>query len=130
MRPLAAALAALAMQSGIPALAGCQWDWLCNGEGACRQMPVCDSVYETPPPKPASSPPAPPLAIRPARAAGSGGNGLVCEHVMRQGKSGRWTWGEACFCVDKARNVDASSPFAHIVRCDDPQPRAAAPPGR
>src|SRR4051812_6578703 len=101
-------------------------DWLCNGEGVCKQMPVCDSVYETPPPRPDSQPPAqPPLSMRPYKIAGGGvgtpGNTLTCEHIMRQGKSGRWYWNEACFCTDPTKTRDPSAPFANIVRCDDGQ---------
>ena len=63
--------------------------------------------------------------MRPARAAGADRSGLTCEHIMRLGRSGRWSWSEACYCTDKSRNPDASRPFANIVRCDDP---AAMPP--
>ena len=35
-----------------PAAAECTWEWLCNADGACKQMPVCGSVYESPPPRP------------------------------------------------------------------------------
>ena len=43
---------------------------------------------------------------------------LTCEHIMRQGKSGRWYWHEACFCSDPKRARDPSAPFANIVKCD------------
>jgi hypothetical protein len=116
---LAAALAALA---ALPAAADCNWEWLCNGEGVCKQMPVCDSVYEVPPARPDSQPPAqPPLAMRPHKIAGTGvggGSTLTCEHIMRKGKSGRWYWNEACFCSDPSKTRDPSAPFANIVRCD------------
>jgi hypothetical protein len=81
-------------------------------------MPACDSVHETPPGPP-------PLAIRPAGAAGAGRGVLACEHIMRLARGGRWTWSEACYCADKSRNPDASRPFANIVRCDD---RSGMPP--
>ena len=116
----AAALAAAAT----PALADCTWEWLCNGDGACKQMPVCNSVYEVPPPRPTESkPPAiPPLAMRPHTIAGMGigvSSTLTCEHIMRQGRSGRWYWHEACFCSNPRKAKDSSPPFANIVRCDD-----------
>jgi len=118
-RFLAAAVVTLA--SG-PASAECVWDWLCNGEGVCKQMPVCESVYETPPPRPDSQPPAiPPLSMRPHKIAGAGvgmTNTLTCEHIMRKGKSGRWYWHEACFCTDPKKTRDPSAPFANIVRCE------------
>lgn len=123
----------LALAAG-PAAASCSWDWLCNGEGACKQMPVCDSVYETPPPRPQSSPPTPPpLAMRPFKIAGHM-TGLTCEHVMRQSQSGHWSWTEACFCQDQTKAKDPTTPFANMVRCeppwkDDKAAPAAAPSG-
>ena len=106
----------------LPAAADCSWDWLCNGEGACKHMPVCDSVYELPPAAPDSQPPAmPPLSMRPHKIAGGsvgGTTSLTCEHIMRKGKTGRWYWHEACFCSDPNKTKDPSAPFANIVRCD------------
>jgi hypothetical protein len=84
-------------------------------------MPICESVTEIPPPAPDSQPPAmPPLAMRPHKIAGGmvHGNSLTCEHIMRKGKSGRWTWHEACFCTDPKKARDPSAPFSNIVRCD------------
>ena len=92
-------------------------------------MPVCDSVYETPPPRPESKPPVvAPLSVRPTRIAGNARPELSCEHIMRLGKSGRWRWSEACFCTDRTGNPALANPFANIVRCDDP--RAGVPAGR
>ncbi|HEX3099273.1 MAG TPA: hypothetical protein VHQ02_16245 [Usitatibacter sp.] len=114
------ALAPLLALAAPAAFADCSWEWLCNGDGSCKQMPVCDSVYEVPPPKPDMAPPAvPPLSMRPQRIAGHM-SGLSCEHIMRQGKSGRWYWNEACFCSDPAKAKDPSAPFANIVRCEPP----------
>src|SRR5688572_33286097 len=77
-----------------PALAQCHWEWFCNGDGACKQMPLCDSVNETPPPRPDTQPPAmPPIAMRPYRIAGPMG-ALTCEHIMRKLGSGKWHWVE------------------------------------
>jgi len=113
-------LAALLALSAGPAAATCSWDWLCNGEGVCKQMPICDTVYETPPPRPDTQPPAPPpLSMRPHKIAGNM-LGLTCEHIMRQTPSGRWTWHEACFCTDPTKAKDPSTPFANIVRCQTP----------
>lgn len=115
---------AVVLAAAMPAAADCTWEWLCNGDGACKQMPVCDSVYDSPPPRPTDSkPPAvPPLAMRPHTIAGSGVGmvtTLTCEHIMRKGRSGRWYWSEACFCTDPKRAKDSNPPFANIVRCDD-----------
>jgi hypothetical protein len=113
-------LAAALVLAAPAASASCNWEWLCNGEGTCKQMPVCDSVYEVAPPKPDSSPPStPPLAMRP-HAIPDDMRGLTCEHIMRQGKSGRWYWNEACFCSDPTKAKDPSTPFANIVRCEPP----------
>jgi hypothetical protein len=128
----AAAIAAAAMQSCGAAWATCSWEWLCNGEGVCKQMPVCDSVYEVPPPRPEMKPPEmPPLSMRPSRANTVGGMSradLRCEHIMRQSRAGRWSWSEACFCVDRSKNPDPSDPFANIVRCDERHTPAAQAP--
>jgi hypothetical protein len=103
-----------------PAGASCHWEWLCNGEGNCKQMPICDSVYETPPPRPDTAPPqVPPLSMRPHRITANMG-AMNCEHIMRQTMSGRWTWAEACFCTDPTKTKDPSTPFANIVRCQAP----------
>jgi hypothetical protein len=117
LRLLAAAVVTLA---ATPAAADCKWEWLCNGDGSCKQMPVCDSIYEVPPAPPDAKPPAmPPLSMRPHRIPAAMGT-LTCEHIMRQGKSGRWYWNEACFCTDPKKARDPSAPFANIVRCDTP----------
>ena len=62
-RMLAASLLALAAAN---AEASCSWEWLCNGDGSCKQMPICSSVYDVPPAAPNNSqPPAmPPLSMR------------------------------------------------------------------
>lgn len=112
--------AALLATSALPAAADCSWEWLCSGEGHCKIMPICQTVYDVPPPAPNSQPPAmPPLAMRPHKLPGSMGT-LRCEHIMRQGKSGRWYWDQACFCADPAKARDPSAPFANIVRCETP----------
>jgi hypothetical protein len=112
--------AAIALLAALPAGADCTWEWLCNGEGVCKQMPVCATVNDTPPPRPDSAPPTmPPLAMRPHRIPATMGT-LTCEHIMRQTRSGRWTWSEACFCTDPTKTRDPSAPFANIVRCDTP----------
>jgi hypothetical protein len=112
----------LAFAAPLPAAADCSWDWLCNGEGACKHMPICDTVNEIPPARPDSQPPAmPPLSMRPHRIAGAGigaSQTLTCAHIMRKGKSGRWYWHEACFCSDPKKAKDPSAPFSNIVRCD------------
>ena len=117
-RRLALALVLLAGAAG-PAAAHCTWEWLCNGEGACKQMPICDSVDEVPPPRPDVKPPVPPpLAMRPTKVAGGRMSTLTCEHIMRQTKAGRWEWVETCYCTDKSKTTDPTRPFANIVRCD------------
>jgi hypothetical protein len=64
-------------------------EWLYNGEGACKQMPVCDTLYDNPPPRPESAPPSPPpIRMRPHKIPGHM-SGTTCEHIMRQTQSGR-----------------------------------------
>jgi hypothetical protein len=123
MNPRHLALATF-LACAMPAAADCKWEWLCNGDGACKQMPVCGSVYDRPPPRPTeSTPPAtPPLAMRHNTFAGRGANPgtpLTCEHIMRKDHTGRWYWSEACFCTDAARAKDPTPPFANIVRCEN-----------
>src|SRR5260221_10661137 len=103
------------------AFASWSWEGLSKGEGAGKQLPVCDPVYKKPPPRPeASTPPAPPpVGMRPHRLVGTMGT-LACEHIMRKTRSGRWTWSEACYCSDPAKAADPSAPFANIVRCETP----------
>jgi hypothetical protein len=117
LRSLAITLFTLA---AAPAFADCHWEWLCNGEGACKQMPVCDSLYDKAPPRPESAPPSPPpLRMRPQQLPGRMGT-TSCEHVMRQLPSGRWQWDQACFCSDPAATADATTPIANLVRCQTP----------
>jgi hypothetical protein len=105
--------------AALPVAADCKWEWLCNGDGACKQMPVCDRLDEVPPPKPAMAPPAiPPLAMRPGNVVKTL-PGASCEHILRQDNRGKWNWESACYCTDKTKGVDPSNPFRHIVRCDE-----------
>jgi len=68
LRSWAAAFVSLA---AAPAFAECHWEWLCNGEGACKQMPVCDTLYDKATPRPESSPPSPPpIRMRPHKVTG------------------------------------------------------------
>jgi hypothetical protein len=114
---LAAVLVSLASS---PALADCHWEWLCNGEGACKQMPVCDTLYDKPPPRPESAPSSPPaIRMRPHKVLGHM-SGTPCEYIMRQTQSGRWQWDEACFCSDPGKTADPTMPLANIVRCETP----------
>ena len=114
---MVAALIALAAPA---AYASCTWEWMCNGEGSCKQMPVCDSVYDVAPPRPAEPAPVPPpMSIRP-RGHMHAMRGLECEEVMRRSASGRWSWDQACYCSDARKARDASEPFANIVRCETP----------
>ena len=107
----------IAATAAMPADSACRWEWFCNGDGSCKQMPLCDSIYEKPPPKPDSQPPAmPPISMRPQKIPGPMGT-LTCEHIMRQDTNGKWVWIEMCYCADPARSTDATAPFAYIVRC-------------
>ncbi len=113
------------------AYASCGWEWMCNGEGSCKQMPVCDSVYEVPPPRPEEpAPTPPPMSIRPHETPREM-SGLDCEEVMRRSPSGHWSWDQACFCADPLKARDPTTPFANIVRCEPPwkkEQRAAPAP--
>ena len=83
-------------------------------------MPVCDTLYDNPPPRPDSKPPTPPpIAMRPHKIPGTMGQ-TSCEYIMRQTKSGRWQWDEACFCSDPTKTKDPNAPLSNIVRCQPP----------
>ncbi|HLX23105.1 MAG TPA: hypothetical protein VKR38_07150 [Usitatibacter sp.] len=112
-------LAASAMLAAGNASAICHWEWLCNGEGGCRQMPVCDTLYETPPPKPEAAPPTAPTGLRPQKIPNSMGQ-ADCEFVQRQDETGQWHWDQACYCSDITKGRDGSTPMSNIVRCDAP----------
>jgi hypothetical protein len=114
------ALLAAAALCAPAASAACHWEWLCNGEGTCKQMPVCDTLYEDPPPRPDMKIPTPPIRMRPHALSQTMGDNISCEHVMRQTKAGNWQWDEACFCSDPAKSKDPDAPMAHIVRCTPP----------
>ncbi|HEX4333982.1 MAG TPA: hypothetical protein VH040_17730 [Usitatibacter sp.] len=106
------------MLASSPVFADCQWEWLCKGDGsACKQMPVCDTLYDKPGPRPETPQPAPPIAMRPDKLAGDLGT-ATCEHVMRQAKNGEWEWSRACYCSDASKNTDPSNPLANITRCE------------
>jgi hypothetical protein len=119
MRKLSGLLAASAMIVAGNASAICHWEWLCNGEGGCRQMPVCDTLYEVPPAKPEGTPPTPPVSLRPQKVAGSMG-AADCEYVQRQDTTGQWHWEQACYCSDVRKPRDNGAPIANIVRCEAP----------
>jgi hypothetical protein len=57
--------AALALTiSASLAYATCRWTWDCTG-GQCRQVPICDSSIDLPPPRPPSVPPVAPPTVPP-----------------------------------------------------------------
>jgi hypothetical protein len=122
-------LAAFAMSLAAPAVnASCAWEWMCNGEGSCKQLPVCDSVYEVPPARPQEvAPTPPPIAMRPHHI-GRDMTGLDCEDVMRRSPSGHWSWDRASFCADPLKARDPTTPFSNIVRCEPPWKQDSAQP--
>jgi hypothetical protein len=54
---------ALLLAAGI-ASSSCRWEWDCTG-GQCRQVPICDSTIDIPPPRPPQVAPIPPPTIAP-----------------------------------------------------------------
>jgi len=100
------------------ASAACNWEWLCNGDGACRQAPVCDSLDEVPGPRPdVPAPKPPPMGMRPQQATAQKGGNVTCEQVMRQTTAGNWKLEQACYCGDEAKGREASAPMSNMVRC-------------
>lgn len=113
-------IAACALIASGPVSATCHWEWLCSGDGSqCKQMPVCESLYEKPGPRPESTPPIPPIGMRPQKVSiGTGPE--TCEQIMHQNKNGKWEWDSACFCSDVTKGTDPNAPLANIVRCEPP----------
>src|SRR5262249_47481837 len=108
------AAVAVALSALLPTRAHpvCNWEWPCNGGGACRQTPVCDSLDEVPGPKPdVAAPKPPPLGMRPQQLSQSKGGNVTCEQVMRQTAAGNWKWDEACYCNDDAKARESSQPM-------------------
>ncbi len=112
-------VSAIAVLAAGNAYANCEWEWLCNGDGSCKQLPVCESLYDTPSPPPGGTPHTPPISMRPVSVPGSRGPAR-CEYIMRQKKSGHWAWEEACFCADENKTRDPDAPLANIVHCTAP----------
>src|SRR5215831_15832733 len=115
-------VATLVLAIAAPALPGtasaiCMWEWLCNGEGACRQTPVCERLDEVPPPKPnEAAPTPPPMSMRPQQVSTQHGGDVTCEQVMRRTTAGNWKWEQACYCGDDGKR-DPSNPMANMTRC-------------
>jgi hypothetical protein len=120
MRKISGLLASSFVLAAGNAFAVCHWEWLCNGEGGCAQMPVCETLYEVPPPRPESAPPTPPPAsLRPQKIPASLG-AADCDFVRRQDNTGQWHWDQACYCSDITKARDTGTPMSNIVRCEAP----------
>lgn len=96
----------------------CVWEWLCDGRGTCKQMPVCESLHDKPGPKPELAPPKPPpMQVPPMEAALPEGVAR-CEWVMRQNaRTEAWRWVKACYCADNEKRQAGERPFSGIARC-------------
>ena len=80
-----------------PAQARCTWDYVCDGNGNCRQVPLCDSTLDIPPPAPPRLPPLPPPSIPPLASPRLPPLGTqACYPVQRQRADGSWYWQEIC----------------------------------
>lgn len=45
--------------------AECQWEWVCDEDGECAQRPICESMFDIPPPRPPSIEPIVPPTVEP-----------------------------------------------------------------
>lgn len=112
----------------LPAVADCKWEWLCDGRGQCRQVPVCESLYDIPPPKPEmETPKPPPMSVPPNEKAGDKGIAR-CEWIMRTEDGAAWSWQRACYCVDGTKRVANERPLSGLVRCDGKDQAAVQQP--
>jgi hypothetical protein len=97
----------------------CKWEWLCDGQGNCRQSPICEKLSDDPGAPPAGEPPKPPHALPPLEPTRANAQ-LQCEHVQRRhAKTGRWAWDQVCFCASKdAATIESPmTPLVGIKRC-------------
>jgi hypothetical protein len=85
----------------------CQWEWLCDGLGSCKQTPICENLRDDPGKAPGGAPPKPPHSLPPFELPRAQ-NGLKCSHVQRfNSKNNRWKWDQACYCTE---NNESASP--------------------
>ena len=79
------------------AKATCNWDWVCNGAGQCKQVPICDSTLDIAPPRPPSIPPIAPPRVQPIPRPTLPPIGTSrCDQVQRQRRNGTWYWDTVC----------------------------------
>jgi hypothetical protein len=77
--------------------AACQWEWVCNENGRCRNIPVCDSTLDIVPPQSPSIPPIAPPSIRPIQPPTLLPLGTSrCTQVQKRDAFGNWHWETVC----------------------------------
>ncbi len=88
----------LALLLPVAAEARCIWEWVCNEDGDCSHVPICDSTIEIAPIEPPSIEPIVPPSIEPIAPPRLPPIGTTeCVQVRRQDASGRWYWDTVCY---------------------------------
>jgi hypothetical protein len=95
---LALGLAASLWAVPIRSLASCQWTWDCSGgAGQCRQVPICGSTLDIPPPRPPAIQPIPPPTIPPIEMPRVPPVGtLACRQTYLCNNMGQCSWQSVC----------------------------------
>ena len=93
---LAATLLVLLLPT--PAGASCVWEWVCNDNGDCSRVAICDSTIEIAPLDPPSIEPIVPPSIEPIAPPRVPPVGTSeCVQVRRQDALGKWYWDTVCY---------------------------------
>jgi len=78
--------------------AACHYEWVCDGNGHCGHVPLCDNAIDIVPPEPPSMKPIPPPSIRPLQPPALPPIGTKkCTQVQRQDADGSWYWDTVCY---------------------------------
>lgn len=98
MRLLILVALALTVFSIAPATASCRWEWVCDEDGDCAQVPLCERSFDIVPPQPPSIEPIVPPSIRPIDRPTLPPIGATdCTQARRRDTFGRWYWDTVCY---------------------------------
>ena len=99
MKAILASLFVVGLSLVGEAQAACQWEWVCNESGQCKNVPLCDStLLDIPPPQPPSIAPIAPPSIRPIAPPTLPPLGTSnCTQVQKQDGYGNWHWETVCY---------------------------------
>lgn len=96
MRALALASVLQLALAPVGASAACRWQWACNRDGVCQDVPICDSAIDLAPPHQPSIQPIEPPSIAPIQrpvVPPIGTDHCAAQHVLGPGG---WHWETLC----------------------------------